>query len=139
MALNLKLAWRLVERTPTFVPGLGIGILAVSVAAAIVVALPGGLVRPLATRTAVALALVAVLAGPLAYGASTMQTALSGGDPTPGPMAALGGFGAPGGPGSQTVTDSWGGPILARGSAQRPERQPMQCSDRRLAPAARGD
>jgi len=92
-------AWALLERTPTFVPGLGIGILAVSIAAAIVVAIPAGLVRPLATRTAVALALVAVLAGPLAYGASTMQTALSGGDPTPSPMAALGGFGGPGGPG----------------------------------------
>jgi 4-amino-4-deoxy-L-arabinose transferase-like glycosyltransferase len=102
-------AWALLDRTSSFVPGLGIGILAVSIAAAMVIAIPAGLVRPFATRAAIALALVAVLAGPLAYAGSTMTTALAGGDPQPGPMAQSGG--GPGGAGqggssvSQTVID----------------------------------
>jgi 4-amino-4-deoxy-L-arabinose transferase-like glycosyltransferase len=100
-------AWAFLERTPAFVPGLGIGILAVSIAAAIVFVIPAGLVRPFATRAAVALALVAVLAGPLAYAADTMQTALSGGDPQPGPMAeANGGPGGPGGPAAVTESQA---------------------------------
>lgn len=97
-------AWALLERTPAFAPGLGIGVLAVSIAAAIVISIPAGLVGPLATRAALALALAAVLAAPLASASDTMQTALSGGDPQPGPMAQSnggpanpGGTGAPGG------------------------------------------
>lgn len=99
-------AWALLERTPAFAPGLGIGVLAVSIAAAIVISIPAGLVGPLATRAALALALAAVLAAPLAYASDTMQTALSGGDPQPGPMAqSNGGPGNPGGTGAPGGAD----------------------------------
>jgi 4-amino-4-deoxy-L-arabinose transferase-like glycosyltransferase len=89
-------AWAILDQTPSFVPGLGIAILGLSLAGAILIALPPTGVRPLIGRAAVALSLAAVLAGPLAYAGSTMQTAFSGGDPSPGPLSASG-FGGPGG------------------------------------------
>jgi 4-amino-4-deoxy-L-arabinose transferase-like glycosyltransferase len=88
-------AWALLERTPTFLPGLGFGVVAVSIAAGIVIAIPAGLASPRITSAGVALALVATLAGPLAFAADTIATAYSGGDPGAGPQAASGG----GGPG----------------------------------------
>ena len=81
-------AWLILERTPTFVPGLGFGVLALSIAAAILVAIPDGLVSARIGRAGVALALVAALAGPLAFAADTMATAYSGGDPGAGPQVA---------------------------------------------------
>jgi len=98
-------AWVLLERTPAFVPGLGIGILALSLAAAMIVAIPAGYLGRAATRAAVALALVAVLAGPLAYAADTTQAAIAGGDPAPAPMAAVD-FGGRGGPAGELGVNS---------------------------------
>ncbi|HEX8026076.1 MAG TPA: hypothetical protein VF484_07725, partial [Candidatus Limnocylindrales bacterium] len=89
-------AWALLERTPGFLPGLGLGVLALSIAAAILVAIQGSLLGPAINRVAIALALVAVLAGPLAYAGVTMQTAYAGGDPGAGPQTASFGGGAAG-------------------------------------------
>lgn len=97
-------AWALLERTPAFLPGLGLGILAVSVAAGIVIAIPEGLVGRRISRAAVTVALVAALAGPLAFAADTMTIAYGGGDPGAGPQATNTNGGPPpgdgGGPGS---------------------------------------
>lgn len=103
-------AWALLERTPSFVPGLGIGALGLSLAAALLVVIPPGAVRPLVGRAVVTLALAATLAGPVAYAGATMETAYSGGDPAAGPQGA-GGFGGPGGfgaggPGGGTVSQA---------------------------------
>jgi 4-amino-4-deoxy-L-arabinose transferase-like glycosyltransferase len=88
--------WLLLERTPDFAPGLGIGVLALSVAAAIVIAIPAVLTTPHVTRIALAGALVAALAGPTAYSLNTMSMSLAGGDPSAGPAVA-GAFGRGGG------------------------------------------
>ena len=89
-------AWLLLERTPDFAPGLGIGVLALSVAAAIVLAIPAALTTPPVTRVALGAALVAALAGPMAYSLDTMSMSLAGGDPSAGPAVA-GAFGGAGG------------------------------------------
>ncbi len=89
-------AWLLLERTPSFVPGLGIGALGLSLAAALLLGIPPSSVRPAVGRAGLALALVAALGGPLAYAGATMQTAFSGGDPAAGPQG-VSGFGGPGG------------------------------------------
>jgi 4-amino-4-deoxy-L-arabinose transferase-like glycosyltransferase len=78
-------AWFLLDRTPGFVPGLGFGILAVSAAAGLVIAIPHELLDRRVARAAAALGLVAALAGPAAYSAATMASAHSGGDPAAGP------------------------------------------------------
>jgi len=90
------LAWALLERTPAFAPGLGVAILAITAADALVVALPVAGRRRLAT-VAAAVALAALLAGPAAYAAQTMATAHSGGDPSAGPASSSGTAGGPGG------------------------------------------
>lgn len=110
-------AWLLLERTPSFLPGLGIAILVVAALAAVLLVMPNrpGIIgaRRLAPAGAL-LAAAALLAGPLAYDGVTMASALSGGDPAAGPAVAtsvgpgggfggfggdggLGGFGGPGG------------------------------------------
>ena len=99
-------AWALLERTPAFVPGLGIAILATTVAAALVVAVPATLLpagRRRVATVAAAVALVALLAGPAAYAAETMATAHSGGTPAAGPAGSSGG--QAGGPGGQARAD----------------------------------
>jgi 4-amino-4-deoxy-L-arabinose transferase-like glycosyltransferase len=90
------MAFVILDRTPSFAPGLGYGVLALSVAAALLIAIPSGLVARRITRLAMALAVIAVLAGPLAYAADTMTTAYGGGDPSAGPQSAAS-FGGPGG------------------------------------------
>jgi 4-amino-4-deoxy-L-arabinose transferase-like glycosyltransferase len=103
------LAWRLLERTPTFAPGLGIAIVALSLPVAVVLISPARLVGRRAAIPAAALGLVIMLVGPAAYAADTMQTAYAGGDVSAGPTATdasgRGGFGGafnganpPGGP-----------------------------------------
>ena len=81
-------ALTLLDRTPSFMPGLGLAVLAVTAITVPLVALrpvvSGGRVQ----ATAAALALVMLLAGPAAYAVDTMQTAYSGGDPSAGPKAA---------------------------------------------------
>jgi 4-amino-4-deoxy-L-arabinose transferase-like glycosyltransferase len=89
-------AWLLLERTPDFLPGLGIAVLALSVAAAIVIAIPAIFTTAPVTRIALGAAFVATLAGPAAYSISTMSTSLAGGDPSAGP-AVTGAFGGAGG------------------------------------------
>ena len=103
-------AWALLGRTPDFVPGLGIAILAIGVACAIILALPA---RPAVRRTsqlAVAAALVAMLAGPAAFAADTVGTALAGGDPSAGPSVA-GSTGGPGGVGRPVGNPPGGGAV----------------------------
>lgn len=78
-------AWFLLARTPTFMPGLGFGILAVAAAAALVLALPPTELDRRLVRAAGVVALAAVLAGPAAFSAATIARAHSGGDAAAGP------------------------------------------------------
>jgi len=95
------LAWRLLERTPTFAPGLGIGIVALSIPVAVLLISPARSVGHRPALVAATLGLALMLAGPVAYAADTIQTAYAGGDPSAGPTAIDGsgraGFGG-GGP-----------------------------------------
>ncbi|MGZ8502352.1 MAG: glycosyltransferase family 39 protein, partial [Candidatus Limnocylindrales bacterium] len=104
-------AWQLLERTPDFVPGLGIGIVTVGVSAAVVLALPMAAAGRRPSIAAAGLAMTVLLAGPLAYGLDTMASAHGGGDPFAGPAVA-GGFGGGGqafGGGRPTLGDGIGG------------------------------
>ncbi len=100
MLASAATACVLLERSASFVPGLGIGVLFVGMASAVVVALPteaGTRLR----RAAVTVGLAALLAGPLAYSTYTVGQAYGGGDPQAGPQVAgsdRGGFGQ--GPGA---------------------------------------
>jgi 4-amino-4-deoxy-L-arabinose transferase-like glycosyltransferase len=109
IAMTGLLGFAILERTPAFAPGLAYGVLALSLAAALVLAIPAGLLGPRVPRVALAIAVVAVLAGPLAYATDTMATAYSGGDPYAGPQSAasIGGPGGngPGGLGAVAATD----------------------------------
>ena len=96
--------WLLLERTPDFAPGLGIGVLALSIAAAIVLGIPAALTTPVVPRVALGAALVAALAGPIAYSVQTTSMSLAGGDPSAGPAVA----GAFGGAGGGVVGDTGG-------------------------------
>jgi len=89
-------AFAILDRAPTFAPGLAFGILALSAAGALVVSIPAGLMTLRVARIAIAIGASAVLAGPLAYAADTMATASAGGDPSAGPQSAAS-FGGPGG------------------------------------------
>jgi 4-amino-4-deoxy-L-arabinose transferase-like glycosyltransferase len=81
------LAWRLLERTPAFTPGIGLAIVALSIPVAVVLVSPACLIGRRAALVAAGLGLALMLAGPAAYAADTMQTAYSGGDPSAGPAA----------------------------------------------------
>jgi hypothetical protein len=90
------LAWQLLERTPRFWPGVGLAALALAVAAAIlfVAAAIADERRARAIgRIALTGGLVAMLVGPGLYSAETAGRAITGGDPSPGPVT---GFGADG-------------------------------------------
>ena len=100
-------AWMLLERTPAFAAGLGVAVLGLTVAAAVVVATPARGRNRLAAG-AVAVALTALLAGPAAYAAQTMATAESGGDPAAGPSSGSG-FGGAGAPGRAPASDGTAG------------------------------
>jgi hypothetical protein len=82
----------LLSRTPAFAPGLGLAILAISASTGLVLAIPSAFIDRRARGVAAALALAAVLAGPVSYTAATVTSAHSGGDPAAGPAFA-GGFG----------------------------------------------
>src|SRR3954452_24348847 len=79
------LAFLLLDRTPAFAPGIGFGIVAIAAAAALVLALPAIHLERSIPRAAAVLALVAVLAEPSAYAATTIGQAHGGGDPAAGP------------------------------------------------------
>ena len=112
-------AYVLLDRSPDWLPGLRLAILLVGFAAAVVLLAGRWLAGRAATargRTAllalpIPLALVAALAGPLAYSLDTVATAHSGAIPTAGPTVASaggpgggagGGFGRPGAGGTGT-------------------------------------
>jgi 4-amino-4-deoxy-L-arabinose transferase-like glycosyltransferase len=110
-------AMLLLDRTPSFAPGLGIAVLAVSAAMVPVIALRatgrGGRVQV----AGAGLALAMLLAAPAAYAVDTMQTAYAGGVVAAGPTAtgSDSGFGgANGGPGAN---GSFGGQAPVRGQA----------------------
>jgi 4-amino-4-deoxy-L-arabinose transferase-like glycosyltransferase len=121
LAVTAVWAYVLLDRSPTWLPWLRPAILLFGVAAAAIVLAGPWLAGRAATprgRTAllalpIPLALVAVLAGPLAYSLDTVTTAHSGAIPTAGPAVAsaggpgglgggggFGGGGAPGGTGT---------------------------------------
>jgi 4-amino-4-deoxy-L-arabinose transferase-like glycosyltransferase len=120
LAGSAGLAMLLLDRTPSFVPGLGVLVLAVTALTVPVLALRPSRRFAKLQVAAGGLALAMLLAGPAAYAVSTMQTAYSGGSPSAGPstgqsagpggQAGNGGFGAgPGGAG-QPPTGGPGGP-----------------------------
>jgi 4-amino-4-deoxy-L-arabinose transferase-like glycosyltransferase len=89
-AILVSAAWsfQLLERSPDFVPGLGVVVLIVGVIVAIVLSLPATADLRRTQALAVALGLGVLLAGPAAYTINTMSTAYSSGDPRPGPAVA---------------------------------------------------
>jgi len=98
------MAWVLLERTPDFVPGLAIAVLAVGIIAAALIAMPVEIGRAVRLAAA-ALALAALLVGPVSYSIYTVGAAYNGGDPSAGPPVAAAdgtggrGAGPAGGPG----------------------------------------
>jgi 4-amino-4-deoxy-L-arabinose transferase-like glycosyltransferase len=105
------IAWMLLDRTPDFVPGLGLVVVAVSAIVLPIVALRPRADRARVQLAAVGLGLAVLLAGPAAYAVDTMATAYSGGDPSAGPAAAStdgGGRGFAGG--GQPPSGTNGGP-----------------------------
>jgi 4-amino-4-deoxy-L-arabinose transferase-like glycosyltransferase len=81
------------EQTPAFMPGVGLGACFIAVAAAIVLAVPpvpGDARAAAIARGALALGIAAMLTGPALTTAATMVKPLAGGDPSPGPD--VGGF-----------------------------------------------
>ena len=110
IAVSSVWAWALLERTPDFVPGLGIAILAVGLASGLVIAVPATMVSRRVSLVAVTVALAALLTGPAAYAASTVGSAYGGGDPKPGPaVTGQGGFGGSFGGGQRGTTGLPGG------------------------------
>ena len=97
------LAWQLLERTPSFAPGLGLIVLGVSAVVALIVALPHDEHQHHTQMAAVALGLAVLLAGPTTYAVDTMLTAHSGGDPAAGPGAGNFGNAGGGGPGAAST------------------------------------
>ena len=114
-------AWFLLTETPDFVPGLAIGVAALTAAVALVIALPARLVQRRVQLVAVGLGIAVLLAGPAAYALDTMATGYSGGDPSAGPqVASTDGRGGPPGAGGfagggGAPTGGFGGGGLAGG------------------------
>jgi 4-amino-4-deoxy-L-arabinose transferase-like glycosyltransferase len=106
------LAWQLLERTPSFAPGLGLIILGVSAVVALIVALPHDEHQHQTQMAAVALGVAILLAGPTTYAVDTMLIAHSGGDPAAGPSAGNFGIGG-GGPGTASTDTALIGYLLA--------------------------
>ena len=100
IAVTAWLAVQLLGRSPDFVPGVDVVILAVALLVAFIVALPRRVELDRLTLAALGIGLAALLVGPAAYAIDTINTAYSGGDPSAGPAvtAAIdstrGGFGA---------------------------------------------
>jgi 4-amino-4-deoxy-L-arabinose transferase-like glycosyltransferase len=81
-------AWwavQLLGRSPDFVPGVDVLILAVALLVAFIVALPRRVELDRLTMAALGIGVAALLVGPAAYAIDTMNTAYSGGDPSAGP------------------------------------------------------
>lgn len=108
-------AYVLLGWTPSFAPGLGIAVVAVALAAAIVLAAPGRWVSPRIALSAATIGLAVLMAAPAAYATDTMQTAYSGGDPSAGPSAGRSDAFGGGIPGAGRDGTSAGSPMFAMG------------------------
>ncbi len=107
--------WQVLEQTPAFWPGVGIGALFVAASAGILViaaSVTDDARSQAIGRVGLAVGVAAMLVGPVLYAVDTMDKAISGGDPAPGPASGrFGGFpgGFPGGaggfPGDAAGTD----------------------------------
>jgi 4-amino-4-deoxy-L-arabinose transferase-like glycosyltransferase len=110
-------AWELLDRTPQWQPWLRT--LIVIAAAACLAGLAAGALRASLSRRlaapVVALAVMACLAGPVAYAAQTITSAHTGSVPSAGPSSA-GGFGGPGGFGGQAGSVGAAGSSRSAGS-----------------------
>ena len=143
IAGSAVLAWSLLDRSPAFVPGLGVVVVAVAALVLVIVALRPRPDRAPAQLGAIVLGLAVLLAGPAAYAAYTMTTAYGGGDPAAGPATAgvrggPGGFGGgfatgaqPGAiAGTQPLGGFGGGPggggVARRHDGRLPRRQPRR-------------
>jgi 4-amino-4-deoxy-L-arabinose transferase-like glycosyltransferase len=90
--------WQVLERTPDFWPGVGMGAVFVAAAAGILAIASSVADDPRAAtigRLALGVGVAALLAGPLLYSVETMSKSIAGGDPAPGPET--GAFGGGGG------------------------------------------
>ncbi len=103
---------QLLGRAPAYLPGLGVGALLVAVGASIVLVVlhvPDDPNAQRVARGAAVVGLVAILVGPSVWTAATMGRAISGGDPSAGPMTGASIGGGPGGfagfPGDPGGTD----------------------------------
>ena len=112
-------AFLLLGRTPDFAPGLAIAVAGLTLAVAVVFALPSGLVQRKVQLAAVAVAVAVLLAGPAAYAFDTMTTAYAGGDPAAGPQVGSNGRGGfasgPGGGFGQAPNGAAGGQAIGAG------------------------
>ena len=118
VALTTGWAWALLDRTPSWEPWLRTLMLvagAAGVAALVACMFRGGLARRLLVPAAV-LAMLASLAGPVAYSASTITTGHSGSTPAAGPST--GGFGMGGG-GTRAGGSAGGGQTSASAALDR--------------------
>jgi 4-amino-4-deoxy-L-arabinose transferase-like glycosyltransferase len=114
-------AWVLLDRSPSWLPWLRVVIVIAAVGAAALI-LAGPAVRAVTARSRtvlavapVSLALIAGLAGPLAYSIDTSATAHTGAIPSAGPSVA----GSSGGPGGAAGAGRGGSPASAGGPAGR--------------------
>ncbi len=115
LAASAAVAWLLLGRTPEFAPGLAVGVVAVTTAVAIVLALPARATPRPIQLGAIVLGVAVLLAGPGAYALDTIRTAYGGGDPAAGPQSAA----ANGGPGGFA-----GGPGGSAANGQLPGARP---------------
>jgi 4-amino-4-deoxy-L-arabinose transferase-like glycosyltransferase len=90
---TVVVAVALLARTPEFLPGLDVAIIAVGVAAAVVVAVPASLVPRRVALVVAAAGLAAVMAAPTAFALDTVGTVYSGSTPSAGPSMGASGFG----------------------------------------------
>jgi 4-amino-4-deoxy-L-arabinose transferase-like glycosyltransferase len=130
-------AWVLLDRTPAFVPGLGVALIAVAIFAAVVVALPARAAWRRGIGLAAGLGLAVLVAGPAAYAIDTMSTAYGGGTVSAGPTVA----GAGGGPGIAGGGPATGGLAGGRpgGTANGPQGVQVDAALAAYLVANRGD
>jgi 4-amino-4-deoxy-L-arabinose transferase-like glycosyltransferase len=108
-------SWQLLQRSPDFVPGLGLVIIVVGAIVAIIVSLPATAELHRTQALALALGVGILLAGPVVYTLNTMSTAYSSGDPRPGPavISDTSQGGGPGGNGAGLGAGFGGGQLPA--------------------------
>ncbi len=110
-------AAQLLDRTPDFLPGIGIAAIALAASAALLVAIPASFGRRWVTTGGLVLGVAAMLVGPAAYSMYTMNTAYSGGTVSAGPSASAGGFGGVFGGGGPGFGGGFAGGVPGGGGA----------------------